>query len=609
MSVEDELSMIAEQLFLEKQEKAEWLRQEAAKMALWEKEQQRKDEDDLKKRKQKLLDLEEKKRKLRELRKTQDCENSVVRESKLSSARTEALKLSKQTRIQNKAKFVSKKRKVKEASMKDLFSGSMKLPTTTEKVSTAAIFSSTYAGHSERVMELKIDDVDVSSPGINYETYESLQTETELHCALKKLMVEKRGLRLQLMQKKSSATSSEHVAQVKVIQQRIKEIGAIEIYIRGRVDKLVTKEPDEIIGVIDETVVEAKNIVRSRANSAHVVELDMTRRFSRDQVPSFQQCNTMYHGIETVLRETNELVLKSEVVGLFNNNVIIDVNELDSLLRRAGLLKMKTNDFLEKLKQARDDDVNGYESKLKASLIKILSFLDKVDKYKEKKVDAGNSDLTDVCSKNLKHQSPRRGSKHLSSVTNPQGITIIREETPILESVSVPTLGIGSTKIMQVVDVDESVVLTTSGVSLSSPSTLCSAVKDTKWQEVKKTITHSRRKDDEVSSSDNKNNDSVVYLNSSKQLNKPEGEFESAHHGDDVIGKTKFGCFPVENVLPAKGGEVGNISENFTQQETSVDSAFDIADEEELDMDDTIIDYECIEGWNECLHTTMVSYV
>ena len=68
MVVEDELSVLSEQLYVEELEKREWLRKEAAKLAAWEKEQQEKDEIEMKKRKEKLLELEKKKKKLAELR-------------------------------------------------------------------------------------------------------------------------------------------------------------------------------------------------------------------------------------------------------------------------------------------------------------------------------------------------------------------------------------------------------------------------------------------------------------------------------------------------------------------------------------------------------------
>ena len=503
MSMEDELSTIAEQLYLEQLNKKEWLRKEADKMAQWEKEQLLKDEMEVMKRKQKLLDLEEKKMKLAELRKKQRGDVASLRQNDLLSARNEALKLSKQMRIQNKAKFVSKRRKGKEVSEKDLFSGSMQLPSVAKMPSEVSLFSATHTGHTafnKKDINFAENDSDFeqdSNVSTSMSRYESLQTETELHCALKELMAEKRGLRLQLMQKKTSANSSEDILEVKGFQLRIKQISGMETYIKGRVEKLVKKEA--------EAIVEMEEVERTNAVALPSSDFDMKRRLSSTGL--HPTSSNIYHDIETTLREINELVLKSDVVGLFNNNILIPVEDQDVLSRTAGILKMKTCDFIVKVKQNGDDDINGYESKLERALVLVQTFLDKVVALKEKgRVGDVTSCAPQSDSKSFSGTLAPTNAATTSTAVSTATATVLQPDTTIEESQSMPTLGSHSNvTAAQNVCVDDSIIVmssTSSSAILASQPGMeknTTTAKESMWEEVKRVIPGSEKPNEKES--------------------------------------------------------------------------------------------------------------
>lgn len=101
--MEDQLSMLYEQDCREKAERIRWKAAERDKLIAWEAAQQAKDLLDEEQRKARLSELEIKRKKLEELRALQAVK---VDDSKLKE---EGERINKQMRIQNRAKFVSKK--------------------------------------------------------------------------------------------------------------------------------------------------------------------------------------------------------------------------------------------------------------------------------------------------------------------------------------------------------------------------------------------------------------------------------------------------------------------------------------------------------------------
>eukprot|EP00981_Chlorochromonas_danica_P000857 scaffold208_cov149-Ochromonas_danica.AAC.3 len=106
MTIEDNLSALAEQDFRELLERKLWKQREREKLLEWEREQQKKDQLEEEQRKLRLAELEEKRKKLEQLRQMQQAGDSKANEEKL---REEGNRINKQLRIQNRAKFVSKK--------------------------------------------------------------------------------------------------------------------------------------------------------------------------------------------------------------------------------------------------------------------------------------------------------------------------------------------------------------------------------------------------------------------------------------------------------------------------------------------------------------------
>ncbi len=109
MTMEDQLSTLAEQDFREYLERKEWQQRERERLLEWEREQKRKDELEEEKRKQRMTELEEKKKKLDLLRQQQQQTQTASSAATALAMKEEGDRINKQLRIQNRAKFVSKK--------------------------------------------------------------------------------------------------------------------------------------------------------------------------------------------------------------------------------------------------------------------------------------------------------------------------------------------------------------------------------------------------------------------------------------------------------------------------------------------------------------------
>lgn len=109
MSMEDQLSSLAEQDYREYLERKAWQRRERERLLEWEREQKRKDELDEEQRKSRMAELEEKKKKLELLRQQQQAQTAASTAATAQAMKEEGDRINKQLRIQNRAKFVSKK--------------------------------------------------------------------------------------------------------------------------------------------------------------------------------------------------------------------------------------------------------------------------------------------------------------------------------------------------------------------------------------------------------------------------------------------------------------------------------------------------------------------
>ena len=628
MTMEDELSAINEQFYLEQLEKKEWLRQEAEKLAQWEREQQLQDEIEMKKRQQKLRDLEEKKLKLAELRKSHHSQGPSTRQSDLSNARNEALRLSKQMRIQNKAKFVSKKRKGMGSSQKDSRRSSLASdqlnPLSPQNIG-HIIYDISSHGKGKKVLTGCGAMEQNPGPLSDISKYESLRSEMELHCALKELMVEKRGLRLELMQKKSAASSQKEAAEVRECHERIRQIGILENFVRDRVDHLVKKERNEDSDVCvtgaDDSNSGNENVCTSRRFSTH----------SNTTMTLLQPKSNLYHDIENIVREIKELLLKSEVLNFFHCSFELSVVELDAFIRNANLLRMKANAFVEKIKQDTNEDINGYENKLDEVLRKLHPLLERAEKCKS---DSSTRIL-------------ELGSK--SDVVHTSADSVY--QYPILESKSVPTLrspGMGKVTVDSLTTsspqaihsqpISRNVVISdgetyqspkrpslgleklSANVFVQESTTLCSDV------DLSPTVTQRCLTSDcvilDAASSQQKMvqsfHDPKVAVSMSSDVSSSTVPSQPPLQKELHVAETRWDAVkkvvtPIlkESIVETNIIELSTTGDFMKDRAGSCDVAFEEVSGSANDEDDEYCvenaDYENIEGWHECIHTTMVS--
>ena len=109
-ALEEELSRLAQQAYNELLERQQWQQREQEKLAHWEKEQRVKDQLEKERRKERAAALAEKKARLAELQKLQNSAATPGAATRnIAQAREEAARLNKQLRIQNKARFVTRR--------------------------------------------------------------------------------------------------------------------------------------------------------------------------------------------------------------------------------------------------------------------------------------------------------------------------------------------------------------------------------------------------------------------------------------------------------------------------------------------------------------------
>eukprot|EP01040_Poterioochromonas_malhamensis_P008962 gene8962-9702_t len=106
MMIEDQISMFVEQEYREYLEKKLWQQREKQRLLEWEKQQREKDALEEEARKLRMKELEEKKKKLELLRQQQQQKQN---NNNNNAEKEQREKMNKQMKIQNRAKFVSKK--------------------------------------------------------------------------------------------------------------------------------------------------------------------------------------------------------------------------------------------------------------------------------------------------------------------------------------------------------------------------------------------------------------------------------------------------------------------------------------------------------------------
>ena len=401
MEVEDELSSLSEQLYHEMLEKEAWRQQEAQRLAAWEEEQRQKDELEAARRQERMAELQAKKEQLAALRRKKmktggvggQVGEAVVsaedRAKDVATARAEALKLGKQMRIQNKAKFVSKKRSA---------GGASSVMNTPNKPDPPSV-DGNVVKHDSSGCALATPPVPaVEVPPQEALAIQSMTTETELHQKLKSSMDEKRQLRLEVMGLRGGAgagsandAGGEEVAQ---LLRRVEEISAVERLIEARMEQVVYKKKD------GEQAGGTENPVRGNMEGASglgIAEEPTGRRRSSSTTTPLRGLglgasggagrfaetgrgesfvgsaqDDLYSSIERSLQEASELLGKATVVGALSGAK--PGEEMGLVMRRAGLLKMQMVDFL--VKMEKNDDVIGYTDKLTKAMHRLSAFLE-----------------------------------------------------------------------------------------------------------------------------------------------------------------------------------------------------------------------------------------
>jgi uncharacterized protein len=424
MEMEDELSNLAQQLYKEQLEKIRWKREEEERLAAWEEEQRKKDELEAIKRKERLAEIEAKKAKLAELRKAQmmssgnpmaSTEKEELRIKDVQQAREDAIKLGKQMRIQNKAKYVSKQRKedplptqpVENIQRKD----SIPDPSTDQmKVPPPLLRAPSLSGGEVTLVEL--DPTVVSK-------IENSSTETELYQLQKDLMAEKRSLRIKIMSQNSCQPSQHDLPPSSInteeeekklpkgggpsvqsiqLQNRVNEITAMEKCIQNKMSQFLAlkEKPQERDGSGSELSQQyhqnqSSELIENEILGGKELNSNLQPKVTEEETPARRRSfvserdSDLYSNIEKCLQETNEIVLKYGIIDILSfDKDTASGNGLDSssnptdyatIIRRSLMLKMQLTEQLSKIK-AEDDHI-GYRDKITTSLQKISNFIEK----------------------------------------------------------------------------------------------------------------------------------------------------------------------------------------------------------------------------------------
>ena len=431
MSYEDDLAKLVEQDYKDEQERKIWRQQQAEALALCEAQQRLKDAEEELIQQQRMAELEFKKQKLIEMRKLQ--EKQKVNEKDITAIREESMKLNKQMRIQNKAKFVSKKIKetnaegttddtneitnkmnqtgkgtstsFKETSTTFAKQGSMyhttplPLSSTSTTMQTTNMMSNTITNNQESLISQKfLDEIN------------ALTSETELRHLEKNFMEEKRKLRLEMRSKSSlvsisntgenSATAGANTTirqdpSIDEIRLQIDRLDAQETAIEKRIQSLIKNE-DTSVSATNGTSVSDKDVLlfppstdkqdnlllgSSMNISSNPTVLSSDSPANPTPVPTLastaplkaDKSEDVFKDAERILREYHTLIQTK------------DFDDDSHVKRKKDLLEMELIEVQRKL--AAGDDPVGYIEKIKSALNNLKQFGIKV----EEKVSSHNA--------------------------------------------------------------------------------------------------------------------------------------------------------------------------------------------------------------------------
>lgn len=618
MLIEDEISHVAELDFREEFERKEWLRKEALKMSRWEEEQRMKDIEEEKLRKERLLEMEAKKRKLAELKEKNGIKdsNSVTQKEDLERARQESLRLSKQMRIQNKAKFVSKKRKEGDSLTTTLGGAGATGPIGDQEA--VVVNCDSDLGLTPTPLRKASDAIPQPQLGppvkLSTEFMKSMEEVVEveaLRATMSILLEKKRVLRLENMTTQPNADESSRAGEGKECSEakreeeamlliyQLREIKEKELFITAKIDSLLAiKEAnaDAVgLGAVTGSGTPMKGTASFRNAMTPVTKMSigskadvlstplsnvsrgssMLRRGSstsklgrkpsvmRDlEVESRDPDTQLYMEAEKIIRDINQMVAATGVVGLRR---MADVNrsdkqrktsgdagnELSSIIRKAEMLKLKSIDVISKL-PAVELDVIGYRDSITAAQQKLSQFL--INQTLPPGVSSAATVLKEsIGLQSIDEPSPDLGATHHRTVADDNILSEFATEKEVLEPVMLGSLSASSIKHSRVTR--KEVLQTTELDGLTADSKKAGPVK----QQVVNT-------EESYTAAP----DIVVKRNTAVRAYQYEEETEDHQSEEDD------GAMGAEG----EGGEVSTAHE---------------------------FRYEDIEGWTECLQTSMAT--
>jgi ankyrin repeat protein len=263
MVMEDELSRLAEQDYKEQLERLLWEKKEKEKLAEFERALQARDAEEAEARKARMAALEEKKAKLAELRRLQNLSGADGAQAQ-QNTRQEAAKLDKQLRIQNKAKFVTKKIQAHSGAANEAVVSVTDAASVMDGAAVGEDGASAPGAVGDAVAGARVvgagavdtasaSVVTVAAPSAQINSEElttfvaivsAVESEAELKAMQRELMAEKRALRLEQKQRlagqgKTGAQDPAEVEHAKELRRRIAEVTQKESAVQKRVEQLL----------------------------------------------------------------------------------------------------------------------------------------------------------------------------------------------------------------------------------------------------------------------------------------------------------------------------------------------------------------------------------
>jgi ankyrin repeat protein len=261
MVMEDELSRLAEHDYKEQLERLLWEKKEKEKLAEFERALQARDAEEAEARKARMAALEEKKAKLAELRRLQILSGADGAQAQ-QNTRQEAAKLDKQLRIQNKAKFVTKKIQAHGGAANEAVVSVTDAATVMDGAAVLEGGAPAAGALAEVATGERVDGavdtafaavatVAAASAQSNSEEMaafaaivSAVESEAELKAMQRELMAEKRALRLEQKQRlagqgKTGAQDPAEVEHAKELRRRIAEVTQKESAVQKRVEQLL----------------------------------------------------------------------------------------------------------------------------------------------------------------------------------------------------------------------------------------------------------------------------------------------------------------------------------------------------------------------------------